>query len=116
MSEADLTGGPTVRRFVVGSQLRRLREAREISRETAGYSIRASASKISRMELGRVRFKLRDITDLLDLVRRTDAAQRDAVLLDPPEQANDPAWWQTYEDVASGLVPRPTSAWRRRRR
>lgn len=101
MSEADLTGGPTVRRFVVGSQLRRLREAREISRDTAGYAIRASASKISRMELGRVSFKLRDITDLLTLYGVTDAAQRDAVLR-IAEQANDPAWWQTYEDVLPG--------------
>src|ERR671912_516455 len=101
MSEADLTGGPTVRRFVVGSQLRRLREAREISREAAGYAIRASASKISRMELGRVSFKLRDIADLLTLYGVTDAAQRDAVLR-IAEQANDPAWWQTYEDVLPG--------------
>jgi transcriptional regulator with XRE-family HTH domain len=101
MSEADLTGGPTVRRFVVGSQLRRLREAREISRDTAGYAIRASASKISRMELGRVSFKLRDITDLLTLYGVTDAAQRAAVLR-IAEQANDPAWWQTYEDVLPG--------------
>jgi len=101
MSEADLTGGPTVRRFVVGSQLRRLREAREISRDTAGYAIRASASKISRMELGRVSFKLRDITDLLTLYGVTDAAQRDAVVR-IAEQANDPAWWQTYEDVLPG--------------
>jgi transcriptional regulator with XRE-family HTH domain len=101
MSEPDLTGGPTVRRFVVGSQLRRLREARDISRDAAGYAIRASASKISRMELGRVSFKLRDIADLLTLYGVTDAAQRDAVLR-IAEQANDPAWWQTYEDVLPG--------------
>jgi hypothetical protein len=101
MSEPDLGGGPTVRRFVVGSQLRRLREAREISREAAGYAIRGSASKISRMELGRVSFKKRDVADLLTLYDVTDSGQRDT-LLRMAEQANDPAWWQTYEDVLPG--------------
>ncbi|HZN18023.1 MAG TPA: helix-turn-helix transcriptional regulator, partial [Micromonosporaceae bacterium] len=52
-------GGPTVLRILLGAQLRRLREERGISREDAGYSIRASGSKISRMELGRVSFKER---------------------------------------------------------
>lgn len=38
--------------------------------EVAGYEIRASRSKISRMENGRVRFKVRDVEDLLALLRR----------------------------------------------
>ncbi|HZN18540.1 MAG TPA: helix-turn-helix transcriptional regulator, partial [Micromonosporaceae bacterium] len=54
-----VSGGPTVIRILLGAQLRRLREERGISREDAGYSIRASGSKISRMELGRVSFKER---------------------------------------------------------
>ncbi|HET8657941.1 MAG TPA: transcriptional regulator, partial [Micromonosporaceae bacterium] len=37
-------GGPTVIRILLGAQLRRLREASGISREDAGYSIRASGS------------------------------------------------------------------------
>ncbi len=45
--------GPAVLRMLVGMQLRRLREAQCISREEAGQSIRASGSKISRMEPGR---------------------------------------------------------------
>ena len=55
-------GGPTVLRILLGAQLRRLRESAGISREDAGYHIRASGSKISRMELGRVSFvrRLRD--------------------------------------------------------
>ncbi|HEY6593008.1 MAG TPA: helix-turn-helix transcriptional regulator [Asanoa sp.] len=101
MSDPDLGGGPTIRRFVVGSQLRRLREARDVTREAAGYAIRGSASKISRMELGRVSFKERDVADLLTLYGVTDSEQR-AALLRMAEQANDPAWWQTYEDVLPG--------------
>src|SRR5258708_2046737 len=40
--------GPTVLRMLLGAQLRRLREAGGISREKAGWEIRASESKISR--------------------------------------------------------------------
>jgi len=47
------TASPTVLRLVIGTQLRRLREACGISREDAGETIRASGAKISRLELGR---------------------------------------------------------------
>src|ERR1700733_8848224 len=67
--------GPTVRRILHGTQLRRLREARGITREDAGYRIRASESKISRMELGRVGFKERDVTDLLEMYGVAEEAE-----------------------------------------
>jgi transcriptional regulator with XRE-family HTH domain len=90
--------GPTVLRILLGSQLRRLRESRGIAREDAGYAIRASGSKISRMELGRVSFKERDITDLLGLYGVDDPGER-AVLMDLARQANSPGWWHKYSDV-----------------
>jgi transcriptional regulator with XRE-family HTH domain len=92
------TGGPTVLRILLGSQLRRLRESKEISREDAGYTIRASGSKISRMELGRVSFKERDVADLLTLYGVLDEAERSA-LLSLVRRANEPGWWQSYSDV-----------------
>ena len=67
MTAAQDTGGSTVRRLQLGARLRALRQARGLSRDQAGYAIRASESKISRMELGRVGFKERDVTDLLVL-------------------------------------------------
>jgi transcriptional regulator with XRE-family HTH domain len=96
--EAPPGGGPTVRRILLGSQLRRLREAREITRDQAGYAIRASESKISRMELGRVPFKERDVADLLTLYQVTDEAER-APLLALANAANVPGWWHRYGDV-----------------
>jgi transcriptional regulator with XRE-family HTH domain len=90
--------GPTVLRIMLGAQLRNLREGRGISREDAGYTIRASGSKISRMELGRVSFKERDITDLLTLYGVEDPAER-AELVDLARQANSPSWWHKYGDV-----------------
>jgi transcriptional regulator with XRE-family HTH domain len=90
--------GPTVVRMLVGAQLRKLREERGITREDAGYAIRASHSKISRLELGRTSFKERDVADLLALYGVTDEAER-ATLLALAEQANEPGWWQRYSEV-----------------
>ena len=78
--EGGTTGGPTVLRMLLGAHLRKLREARGVSREAAGWEIRASESKISRMELGRVGFKERDVIDLLALYGLDDADERDRLL------------------------------------
>jgi hypothetical protein len=91
-------GGPTVLRILLGAQLRRLREGAGITREDAGYHIRASGSKISRMELGRVSFKERDVTDLLEFYGITDPAQIDS-LVQLTREANAQPWWQKYQDV-----------------
>lgn len=93
-------GGPTVLRIVLGTHLRRLREARGISREVAGEAIRASHAKISRLELGRVGFKARDVADLLTLYGVTDKPERDAFLA-LVQRANEPGWWRQYGDVLS---------------
>jgi transcriptional regulator with XRE-family HTH domain len=91
-------GGSTVRRIQLGSRLRALRLARGLSREEAGHPIRASESKISRMELGRVGFKERDVGDLLTLYGVEDIVERDRMfaLL---REANAPSWWQAFGDV-----------------
>lgn len=89
--------GPTVRRMLLGHELRQYREARGISREAAGEKIRASASKISRMELGRVGFKLRDVEDLLKLYGVTDRARVKAYL-EVARESNKPGWWKKYGD------------------
>jgi len=90
--------------MLLGSQLRRLREARGITREAAGYSIRASESKISRMELGRVSFKTRDVEDLLTLYGITDEQERTS-LLSLAREANVAGWWHSYSDVLPSWFP-----------
>jgi transcriptional regulator with XRE-family HTH domain len=90
-------GGPTALRIQLGTQLRRLREANGVTREAAGYEIRASESKISRMELGRVSFKERDVADLLKLYE-VAGDERDA-LVTLARQANNPGWWHSYADL-----------------
>src|ERR1017187_7582887 len=85
-------GGPTVLRILLGAQLRRLREAKRISLEEAGNVIRASHSKISRLETGRVAFKDRDIADLLTLYGVTDEQDRET-LRALARRASEPGWW-----------------------
>jgi transcriptional regulator with XRE-family HTH domain len=91
-------GGPTVLRILLGAQLRRLRESQRITLEDAGRAIRASHSKISRLETGRVGFKDRDIADLLTYYGVADEQDREA-LRALARRANAPGWWHDYSDI-----------------
>jgi len=90
--------GPTVRRMLVGAQLRRLRTEAGISREEAGEAIRASEWKIHRLENGQVGFKDRDVGDLLRLYGVTDPDDI-AGFLELAREASVPGWWQQYGDL-----------------
>jgi transcriptional regulator with XRE-family HTH domain len=97
----DAPAEATVLRMLLGAQLRRLREAADVSSEKAGYEIRSSRSKISRMENGRVGFKIRDLEDLLTLYGVTDGQQRSEVLA-LARQSSAPDWWARYSDILPG--------------
>jgi hypothetical protein len=97
----DSGGGPVARRIQLGARLRRLRQAADVTREDAGWHIRGSGSKISRMELGRVPLKERDVADLLTLYGVGDQDRADLMQL--AREANTPGWWQRYNDL---LPPR----------
>ncbi|MEU0556336.1 helix-turn-helix transcriptional regulator [Dactylosporangium maewongense] len=84
--------------MLLGAHLRRLREAQGVTREDAGWEIRSSESKISRMELGRVGFKERDVADLLTLYGLDDDEERTR-LLALARDANNPGWWHRFGDV-----------------
>lgn len=89
--------GPLAVRITLGRRLREMREYRRVTREAAGDAIRGSAAKISRLELGRVGFKERDVSDLLRLygAAEDEAAQ----LLKMVRTANQPPWWRAYGDL-----------------
>jgi transcriptional regulator with XRE-family HTH domain len=97
--------GPTAVRILVGAQLRRLREERGLTRAEAGEPIRASESKMSRLELGRVGFKERDVEDLLSLYGVDDEQER-ATLMARVREANAPGWWRPYSDVTPNWFQR----------
>ena len=100
--DADGSGGrgPTVHRLILGSHLHRLRTAAGVSSEEAAHAIRASRSKISRLENGRVGFKDRDVDDLLTLYSVTDPHLR-AKMKALQRQANAPGWWTSFADVTA---------------
>jgi hypothetical protein len=99
--EVEQGSGPTARRMILGTQLRRLREAASITRAQAAWEIRASESKISRMELGRVGCKERDVVDLLTMYGVHDQAERDWAV-EMVKQANQPGWWRRFSDTLPG--------------
>jgi len=92
------SSGPTVLRILLGSQLRQLREAKEIRPEEAARAIRGTTSKISRIELGRSAVREIDIADLLTLYGVTDPAEREQ-LLTLAAEATQPGWWHRYNDI-----------------
>lgn len=100
---AEASSSPTALRILLGAHLRRLREAKGISPHEAAQAIRATDSKISRMELGRSAVREIDIVDLLALYGVTDPAERDQVL-ELAVQSNQPGWWHRYNDLLPDWV------------
>jgi len=86
LMEAQIPGSPELCERVVHAA------------EQAGFEIRASRSKISRLENGRVRLKHRDMSDLLTLYGVTDEDVQ-AKFITLAGQANSPDWWAQYSDV-----------------
>jgi transcriptional regulator with XRE-family HTH domain len=95
---AGVRSGPTALRIALGAQLRRLREASNLTTGEAAEAIRATHSKISRLERGRSAARQRDVADLLTLYGVTDEAEREE-LLALTRQAGAPGWWQQYSDI-----------------
>ena len=119
MSPSAQTGdgaraGSAVARIMLGGQLRSYREAAGISPDAAGYHIRASRAKISRLETGRARCKERDVLDLLTFYG-VDDTEVVAGLLVLVSQARTQDWWADFSDVCPPGSS-PTWAWKPPRR
>jgi transcriptional regulator with XRE-family HTH domain len=98
---ADLESGePTAARLRLGAQLRQLRQAAGISRQDAGRAIRSSASKVTRLELGRTGVKERDLADLLGLYGVDPAGQASMMAL--ARTGSNGSWWREYGDAVPG--------------
>jgi Domain of unknown function (DUF5753)/Helix-turn-helix domain len=91
-------GNSAVRRILLGSWLRRLRENKNITMKEAGWHIRGSEAKISRMETGKVSFKDRDVEDLLTFYSVTDPEER-AQVMKLVQEANTLGWWNSFNEV-----------------
>ena len=85
-----------VRRRRLAAELRRLREAGGLTCDEVAQRLDCSASKISRIETGRVAASPRDVRDLLAIYGVSDE-QRDS-LIQLAREARKKGWWQGYDD------------------
>jgi transcriptional regulator with XRE-family HTH domain len=93
-------GSPTVRRRRLGAELRRLRDAANMTIEQAADRLECSASKISRIETGQIGVSPRDVRDLMGIygVNEGDAE----ALIEVAREARQKGWWQPYGAVLTG--------------
>lgn len=91
---------PTVRRRRLASELRRLREAAQLTIDEVGEKLECSASKISRIETGHVGVTPRDVRDMLELYA-IDDNEREA-LVQLSREARKKGWWHAYNEVFTG--------------
>ena len=87
---------PTVRRRRLALELRRLREAARLTCEEVAEHLECSASKISRVETGRVSVSPRDVRDMLELYGVT-GKERDS-LVQLARDSRQKGWWHAYSD------------------
>ena len=88
---------PTVRRRRLAAELRTLREAARFTCEDVAEHLECSASKISRVETGRVSVSPRDVRDMLELYG-VDAQRRDS-LVQLARESRQKVWWHAYSDT-----------------
>jgi transcriptional regulator with XRE-family HTH domain len=88
---------PTVRRRRLALELRRLRESAKLTCEEVAERMECSASKISRVETGRVSVSPRDVRDMLEIYG-TSPDQRDS-LVQLDRESRQKGWWHAYGDT-----------------
>lgn len=98
---------PTVRRRRLAGELKRLRTAAGLTGEQVADRLgplgRWSASKVSRIETGRVAVHHGDVADLLDLYGLRGGPLRDE-LVEIARESGKRGWWQSYRDVLPGHI------------
>lgn len=98
---------PTGRRRRLAAELKRLRIEAGLTGEQVAERLaplgRWSASKVSRIETGRVAAHHGDVSDLLDLYGLDDGPRR-AELIGFARESGKRGWWQSYQDVMPGHI------------
>ena len=98
---------PTGRRRRLAGELKRLRIEAGLTGEQVAERLaqlgRWSASKVSRIETGRVAAHHGDVSDLLDLYGLEGGALR-TELVEIARQSGKRGWWQSYQDVMPGHI------------
>ena len=98
---AGLTRSPAASRRLLGGELRSIREAVGKRIEDAAVRLECSTAKISRLETGKGKPKVRDVRDLLDFYGSRDEV-RNANLLTLASEAQAQDWLSEFRDVIHG--------------
>ncbi|MEU4803208.1 helix-turn-helix transcriptional regulator [Actinosynnema sp. NPDC023587] len=88
---------PTLSRRRLVGELRRLREAAGLTIEEVGARLECSASKISRIETGRVGVTPRDVRDMLSAYGADERIAGELVQL--AREARRKGWWDEFGDL-----------------
>ncbi|WP_405906595.1 helix-turn-helix transcriptional regulator [Streptomyces sp. NBC_00828] len=88
---------PTVRKRVLGTNLRRLREEKGLLLDDAAEQLSCHAAKVSRIESGRSGIRQLDLKVLLDLYGVQDPDERSGWLALARESRRQ-RWWRVLED------------------
>ncbi|MER7111356.1 helix-turn-helix domain-containing protein [Streptomyces sp. NPDC000229] len=89
---------PTVRRRLLGAELRRLRKARGLTGTQVAAHLLVSQAKVSHMETGRRAVSPRDVRDLCTLYGVTDQHVVDS-LMELARESSRQGWWYAYGDI-----------------
>src|SRR5215468_7736160 len=89
--------GPVLRRRQAGIRLRQLREAAGKSLGDVAAYLDCSAAKISRIETGRLRARIPDVRNMLDLYNVPEPQQ--AEILDLVRESREKVWWHDFSDI-----------------
>jgi hypothetical protein len=93
---------PTVRRRRLSGELRRLREAANMTADSVAERLEWSRGKLSRIETAQwQRPNPRDVRDLLDVYGVVDPGQREAMIT-LAKESRQRGWWTAYKDVLAG--------------
>jgi len=87
---------PVVRRRRLAQELRRLREAAHLTCDEVAAVLECSASKISRIETGRVLVSPRDVRDLLPIYNVPEDQRESLIQL--ARDSRQKGWWHAYAD------------------
>jgi hypothetical protein len=88
---------PTLLRRRLAAELRQLRDAAGLGIDEVAAHLCCSASKVSRVETGRVAAMQRDVKDMLDLYR-VGGERREALLELARQARRKEDWWDAYGD------------------
>ena len=90
---------PSVRARQLAAELRRLREAATLTGEAAAARLGWSASKVSRIETGRIAVSAADLRRLLNLYQVPGSLRKRLVELG--RKASQRGWWDAYADATT---------------